>query len=953
MRAALRTVRLGVAATLLCSLGLSLLAGEGRAQAPAPAAASAEPAAGDAATDATAGEPAPEEVPFTGTEGASADAAGEQAEVVVTVDRRSKNLQDYSGTASAFSEKALTSVGVMDVRDLAVMVPGLQITTGDTGSSFYIRGVGSDNNTELGDPAVALHVDGVYMPRPRGLGNIFFDVARVEVNSGPQGTLRGRNATGGSVNIITNQPKLGEFESNAQATFGSYSLRSYQGMVNIPLGETLALRVAGASLVHDSYWTNGGPLYDLPGAQNADNWSIRATLRWQPVKALDVSVAYDRIEEHGTGYQGAQFMQNIGGFNQLIADPNDYDRLGNPRSVYQRGWNPSADLWHQGVRANVSYDTGPAILEALASYRWQDYKQLISYAARVVLDEDAYLPGVYERLPAVNADQFSGGQWHTTSKATILELRASAPDTARLRWSLGGFYFNEDQGAFLGQISDNGGGYAGGEFNMPSTIGRSFAGYGDATFDVTEEFRVLAGLRVTHEYKERTGGIWAIFVNTGGVNAETGINGLGRFGTEGFSYAGFDRSDYGIPPADNAEARVNWFFDGIKSFGARDQVAQQLCNDPPAAADGQPQQPRIALNEEGRFRCTNGVRPNIPANIFNVVRQDYNVTSDYIDWRAGLEYDLAKSNLLYGTVTTGHKAAGFNDTLFQGDRTFNSDYGPESLLSFELGSKNEFFGRHLKLNAAAFFFNYSGMQFQTLVALGMDPPRNPDGTIATDPTTGMPYQDTRSNSAVRQNAQQTTHVYGLDLDLIYALPAGLEAEAHALLMDSRFSDGTYVIDTRLSPGARRAEVDLGGNWLPHSSAYSLNYNLSQLIFTDVGAFDWIVQGQTVGESYQTVFNGNGKRLVKKSPNWDVVEDADPLYQQLLADPTRLTDVVPTHTTVNVGAGWKHPEGRLSIRGTISNVFNVTYANYIGSGNGGNTRGYNNQRLGSVTVRLDW
>src|SRR5690606_35883353 len=120
----------------------------------------------------------------------------------------------------------LTSIGVKDVRELSVTVPGLQVANQESGTSIFIRGVGSDNFTELGDPAVALHVDGVYMPRPRGLGNMFYDIARVEVNSGPQGTLRGRNAVGGAVNIVTNQPKYGEFESSAAATFGSYALRS-------------------------------------------------------------------------------------------------------------------------------------------------------------------------------------------------------------------------------------------------------------------------------------------------------------------------------------------------------------------------------------------------------------------------------------------------------------------------------------------------------------------------------------------------------------------------------------------------------------------------------------------------------------------------------------------------------------------------------------------------------
>jgi iron complex outermembrane receptor protein len=179
----------------------------------------------------------------------------EPAEVVVTVDRRRKNLQDYSGTAAALSETQLSRLGVSNVRDLPVLVPGLQIGTQESGTNVYIRGIGSDNNTELGDPAVAVHVDGVYMPRARGLGSMFFDITRVEVNSGPQGTLRGRNATGGSINVITNQPNLDEVQANAQATWGSYAERAYEGMLNLPLVPgRLALRVAAKSETHDPYW---------------------------------------------------------------------------------------------------------------------------------------------------------------------------------------------------------------------------------------------------------------------------------------------------------------------------------------------------------------------------------------------------------------------------------------------------------------------------------------------------------------------------------------------------------------------------------------------------------------------------------------------------------------------------------------------------------------------------
>jgi iron complex outermembrane receptor protein len=850
-------------------------------------------------------------------------------EVVVTVDRRRKDLQDYAGTASTFSERQLTSLGLRDVRDLSVMVPGLQIGTQESGTAIFIRGIGSDNFTELGDSAVALHVDGVYMPRPRGLGQMFFDIARVEVNSGPQGTLRGRNAVGGSVNIVTNQPKLGEFQANAQATFASYALRSYQGMVNIPVGDTLALRVAATSLVHDPFWTNAGPIQELEGAQSADNYAIRSILKWQPIQPLEITVAYDYLAERGSGYLGSQFNAELN-----REDPVDPNSVEDPRRIHQRGWNPETTMWHQGVRGNVTYDAGPVILEAMGSYRDQDYKQLNTHPPGVVLPDSD--------LSIYNPDEFDGQQWHNTSRATILELRAFAPDDARFRWTLGGFYFHEDQGAFLGQVRDPAGGYGGGEFNMPSTIGTSVAGYADATFDVQEDFRVLGGVRLTRDYKERTGGIWSTWTNTGG---------LGRFATNGFRYRGFDRADYGIPGDDTTE-RVEWFLDGIGSFGARDEAAINLCNDPPQAPEGQMQQQRLIV-ENGSLRCSAGVRDTLPQGIFSIVRQDYDVTDTYVDWRAGAEYDLTRDNLLYLTVTTGHKAAGFNDTLASGDETFNSSFGPESILSVELGSKNLLGDRAFKLNASAFYFTYSGMQFQTIVPVGPPPPRGPDGEVLIDPATNMPFEDNRPGSAVRQNAKEQTNVYGLDVDVIYALPAGLEAEVHALVMDARFSDGTYVNDTRLDPGGVNAQVDLGGNWLPRASLYTLNYTLSQLIYSDVGSFDWVLQGQTRGRHYMTVYNGDGTRLLKKGPEWDPRMDENTNYQGLLTDPSRLTDVVPTYTTFNLSAGWKHPDSRLSVRGYVNNVFDVTYATFIGSGNANNIRYYNDQRMAGVTVRVDW
>jgi iron complex outermembrane recepter protein len=116
--------------------------------------------------------------------GPSVPAAEEQAdtdskEIVVTADRREQKLQDYAGTAATFSGDALKELGVQDITDLNDALPGLTVANNGGNIEVWIRGVGSSNNTELGDPAAATHFEGVYLPRPAGLGSAFFDIERV------------------------------------------------------------------------------------------------------------------------------------------------------------------------------------------------------------------------------------------------------------------------------------------------------------------------------------------------------------------------------------------------------------------------------------------------------------------------------------------------------------------------------------------------------------------------------------------------------------------------------------------------------------------------------------------------------------------------------------------------------------------------------------------------------
>ena len=157
-------------------------------------------------------------------------------EVIVSVERIEQSLQSYEGTAITASQANLDVIGASDLVDLPSMMPGLEIANYESNTELYVRGIGSNANTELGDPAIAPHLDDVYVPRPRGLGVAFFDLERVEVNVGPQGTIRGRNALGGTINIVSRKPQLGQFEGYAEYAVGNYDQQELRGALNVPLG---------------------------------------------------------------------------------------------------------------------------------------------------------------------------------------------------------------------------------------------------------------------------------------------------------------------------------------------------------------------------------------------------------------------------------------------------------------------------------------------------------------------------------------------------------------------------------------------------------------------------------------------------------------------------------------------------------------------------------------------
>ncbi|PVM84132.1 TonB-dependent receptor [Caulobacter radicis] len=216
-------------------------------------------------------------------------------EVVVTARRMEERIIDVPVSVSAFSAQQLNDLKIEGGSELLRGVPNVSFSKDNfTGYNFAIRGVGTKAMSVTADPAVAISFNNTALLRNRLFEQEYFDVQRVEVLRGPQGTLYGRNATAGVVNMLPNAPKLGEFTAEAQGEVGNYDSRRARGFVNLPLGETLALRFAGALTQRDGFDFNTTTDQNVNGR---DLWSTRVGALWKPNARFSANLLWEHFNE--------------------------------------------------------------------------------------------------------------------------------------------------------------------------------------------------------------------------------------------------------------------------------------------------------------------------------------------------------------------------------------------------------------------------------------------------------------------------------------------------------------------------------------------------------------------------------------------------------------------------------------------------------------------------------
>jgi iron complex outermembrane receptor protein len=636
------------------------------------------------------------------------------AEVVVSVERVTQTLQSYAGTAVTATQAELDSLGATNLVDIPSVLPGVEISNYEDNTNIYVRGIGSDANTELGDPAVAPHLDDVYVPRPRGLQVAFFDIDRVEVNVGPQGTVRGRNALGGTVNIVSKKPQMNKFDGYAQLAVGNYDEKEYRGALNLPLiDDKAAMRFSVYSSTHDPFVKNVGRLTNLTGWESQDDLGGRMHLLVQPLEQWSVLFTGDYLRSRGTGSRGVDF------FNAAQAGIN-FNDVSDPRRVNMVAFNPTQDTRHYGLSLNTTFKTDFLNVQYIGAYRDLHYQSDHPTGGRDYAfpgDDDAQItnggfvkpgePLAQQYLLERVYGNYSALIWDTTSKMHTHELRFTSPDSAsKLTWAAGLYYFKEHQEVFLGIPQDYSTSLPYLEFNQGNVNGESKSGYGDMTFAVTDRWKVTAGARYSDESKDREGFNFIAGLDTNGVAMRTG--------TPGFSMTGLARALRN--PDANGDGVLNSLADivalyqaGITSYGINDTSNVFLAG---------------GCVQSSAFGGTCANYPGLKTSFGGATLQHGSNSDKYVDWRARTQFDITDKNMVYGFVAVGHKAPSFNDTVdadpaHPGTKLVTPPVGPEKSMMVELGSKNVFqvLDHPLVLNGSVYYVKYTDQVFSSLVGI--------------------------------------------------------------------------------------------------------------------------------------------------------------------------------------------------------------------------------------------
>jgi iron complex outermembrane receptor protein len=397
-------------------------------------------------------------------------------DIVVTAQRRAESLQKAAVAVSVVSGDELRNSGISRPTELTALVPALQVaTSAGPYNLFYLRGVGNFNGNALSDAAVAFNYNGVYVGRPSSTTGFFYDVERLEVLKGPQGTLYGRNATGGAINVITNAPKIGELSGEVVGEYGNYNAYRVDGALNVPLGDKAALRAAAIVVKHDGYMSDG--------SDGQDDYGGRISLRFEPASNFKLTLSGDYFHQGGTGPGSTPLALGIDNRYGLMSPQAQAYYTTKPVSIAGHNFvpitsNPFLDNEYWGMSATAEWKVPVGTITIIPAYREGH------------LNFRTTTPG-FQISQKENDKQFS------------VEARVASDNDRPLRYLAGVFLYDETNAVPLYQVNS--------QFNASYqnyvANSKSMAVFGRLTYAFTEEFRATLGGRLTTEDKTFAGNL--------------------------------------------------------------------------------------------------------------------------------------------------------------------------------------------------------------------------------------------------------------------------------------------------------------------------------------------------------------------------------------------------------------------------------------------------------------
>lgn len=782
------------------------------------------------------------------TEAAKAQAVANETElevISVTATKRKTKLMETPVAISALSEAQLQQSGVNNVVDIANLVPGLDIAVSSEQAAPVItmRGIRSTNITELGDPAVGVHLDGIYSPRMQGALALMYDVERVEALRGPQGTLFGRNSTVGSINVLTAKPDLSNTFGNLNTEMGKFNAKSVGGMFNLAVSDDFAVRFSGKGLKRDSYVEGyfDPNQYDtryLPaGVLDAEvisedsyqgigqtltqreNWWIDAAgtdPEAQKVRALtaaDKSDSYNNANEHSFrvstlwepaagNFSNHTVFQYYKNDSAGSVDMVNCEKLrGRPAELGGDCSNflPSDNTYQAVVNVPGKLELDITYLRNTLNYELTDELSLV------------WLAG-YEDMQRQSAQDIETGLdvWDgamffldgTGARSYSTELQLQSDELGDLVWIAGVNLFHEKTttvGYYDNPMDDKA------FWDQPDRSTDAFAAFGQATYNLSSDLHLTLGYRFSDETKEDVGGRTLRCSNADGC-------------------------------------APGWYNRTVLS-----ELPTNAFEDPSIYKSS------FANDNKGSWRNH--------------------------DFRLGLDYDLTENTMVYGYVASGFKAGGIGDVFeVVNDRTgqvqrIETQFDPEQVVTYELGTKTSLLDNSLNLQAVFFYTDYTDMQYASVGSVGtverLAPVENPDGSPVLD-ANGQPVLDYRNMPVVAyytQNVPGST-IKGLELEFDWKpYPAG-RINGYVTYTDAQVTedwitkwdyDPEYLFglsyEESIDPENDRLTTNLKGNQLAMVPKYTAN--LSYTHSFDLGSYGFIHGWFNLSwkdKSYNTIWN---------------------------------------------------------------------------------------------------